>query len=139
VIAVFLAILLISRETLLKLDGVGTASAILVDATVVRMVLVPEVMQRIRRGNGAPRWRDRTCQPLHVETPAAPRRPRRGVSVAPRCAFLCCARARRRRRWYSDECGAERTARPGVPGAPTRLTDAEHPATPSPRRRPCVP
>jgi hypothetical protein len=57
----FLVILFISREALLKLDGVGTASAILVDATVVRMVLVPEVMQRIRRGNGARRWRDRTC------------------------------------------------------------------------------
>jgi len=59
VIAVLLAILFVGRETLLQLDGVGAAGAILVDATVVRMVLVSEVMQRIRRGNGAPRWRDR--------------------------------------------------------------------------------
>jgi len=43
-VAVFLAFVF-DGEVFLKLMGVGMATAILVDATVVRMVLVPAVMQ----------------------------------------------------------------------------------------------
>jgi hypothetical protein len=41
---VFLAFL-VADEVFLKLLGIGMATAILVDATIVRMVLVPAVMQ----------------------------------------------------------------------------------------------
>ena len=43
-VVVFLAFIF-STEVFLKLMGVGMATAILVDATIVRMVLVPAVMQ----------------------------------------------------------------------------------------------
>jgi putative drug exporter of the RND superfamily len=58
-VVVFLAFVF-STEVFLKLMGVGMATAILVDATVVRMVLVPAVMQLLGRRNWwIPRWLDR--------------------------------------------------------------------------------
>jgi putative drug exporter of the RND superfamily len=58
-IVVFLAFIT-STEVFLKLMGVGMAAAILVDATIVRMVLVPAVMQLMGRANWwTPRWLDR--------------------------------------------------------------------------------
>jgi putative drug exporter of the RND superfamily len=49
-----------SEETFLRLIGVGMATAILVDATVIRMVLVPAVMQLLGRANWwTPRWMGR--------------------------------------------------------------------------------
>jgi putative drug exporter of the RND superfamily len=50
----------VSDETFLRLFGVGMATAIFVDATIVRMVLVPAVMQVLGRANWwMPRWLDR--------------------------------------------------------------------------------
>jgi len=58
-VAVFGAFAL-SPEVFLKLIGVGLAAAILVDATVVRMILVPAVMQLLGERNWwLPRWLDR--------------------------------------------------------------------------------
>jgi RND superfamily putative drug exporter len=58
-VAVFLA-LAVSDEIFLKLMGVGMATAILLDATIVRMVLVPALMQLFGRANWwTPRWLDR--------------------------------------------------------------------------------
>jgi len=58
-VAVFLA-LAVSDEIFLKLLGVGMAAAIFLDATVVRMVLVPALMQLFGRANWwIPRWLDR--------------------------------------------------------------------------------
>jgi putative drug exporter of the RND superfamily len=58
-VVVFLAFLF-STEVFLKLMGLGMATAILVDATVVRMVLVPAVMQLMGRANWwIPGWLDR--------------------------------------------------------------------------------
>ena len=58
-VAVFLAFVF-SPETFLKLMGVGMAAAIFVDATIVRMVLVPAVMQLLGRANWwIPQWLDR--------------------------------------------------------------------------------
>ena len=55
-VAVFAAFAL-SPEVFLKLMGVGLATAVLVDATVVRVVLVPAVMQLLgERAWWAPRW-----------------------------------------------------------------------------------
>ena len=48
-VVVFLAFVT-STEVFLKLMGVGMATAILVDATIVRMVLVPAVMQLLGPG-----------------------------------------------------------------------------------------
>jgi RND superfamily putative drug exporter len=58
-VAVFLAFVF-STEVFLKLMGIGMATAILVDATVVRMVLAPALMQLMGRANWwLPGWLDR--------------------------------------------------------------------------------
>jgi RND superfamily putative drug exporter len=69
-VAVFLAFIL-SSETFLKLMGVGMATAIFVDATVIRMILVPSVMQLMGRANWwAPRWLERSLPRFDLERPA---------------------------------------------------------------------
>ncbi len=66
-VVVFLAFLS-SPEVFLKLMGIGMATAIFVDATIVRMVLVPAVMQILGRGNWwLPGWLDRRLPRLDVE------------------------------------------------------------------------
>jgi putative drug exporter of the RND superfamily len=63
-VVVFLAFV-VSGEIFLKLLGIGMATAVLVDATVVRMVLVPSVMQLLGRANWwMPRWLDRAVPRL---------------------------------------------------------------------------
>jgi RND superfamily putative drug exporter len=77
-VVVFLAFVF-STEVFLKLMGVGMATAILVDATIVRMVLVPAVMQLMGRANWwIPRWLDRRLprldgEPVHLPATAAER------------------------------------------------------------------
>jgi RND superfamily putative drug exporter len=57
----------------LKVFGLGLASAILIDATLVRMVLVPSVMELLGRANWwMPRWLDRSVPRLGVEVDVAP-------------------------------------------------------------------
>jgi RND superfamily putative drug exporter len=69
-VAVFGAFAL-SPEVFLKLIGVGLATAILVDATVVRMVLVPAVMQLLGDRNWwLPGWLDRVIPEARLEGPA---------------------------------------------------------------------
>jgi RND superfamily putative drug exporter len=64
----------VSDEPFLRLLGVGMATAIAVDATVVRMVLVPAIMQLLGQANWwIPRWLDRIVPRLDHE-PAAPAR-----------------------------------------------------------------
>jgi putative drug exporter of the RND superfamily len=71
-VVVFLAFVF-STEVFLKLMGVGMATAILVDATVVRMVLVPAVMQLMGRANWwIPGWLDRVLSKLDGEATPAP-------------------------------------------------------------------
>jgi putative drug exporter of the RND superfamily len=78
-VVVFLAFVF-STEVFLKLMGVGMATAILVDATIVRMVLVPAVMQLMGRANWwIPRWLDRLLPRLDGET-----RPVRPAAAAER-------------------------------------------------------
>jgi putative drug exporter of the RND superfamily len=68
-VVVFLAFVS-SGEIFLKLLGIGMATAILVDATVVRMVLVPALMQLLGRANWwMPRWLDRAVPRLAPEAP----------------------------------------------------------------------
>jgi putative drug exporter of the RND superfamily len=55
-----------SRE--LKVFGLGMAAAVLVDATVVRMVLVPATMELLGDRNWwMPKWLDRRLPHIHVE------------------------------------------------------------------------
>ncbi|MGH3034107.1 MAG: MMPL family transporter [Gaiellaceae bacterium] len=71
-VAVFLAFV-VSDEIFLKLLGVGMATAILLDATVVRMVLVPALMQLMGRANWwIPGWLDRFLPRLGGDFERAP-------------------------------------------------------------------
>jgi putative drug exporter of the RND superfamily len=66
-VAVFAAFIP-SPEVFLKVIGVGMAAAIAIDATVVRLLLVPAVMHLLGRANWwLPRWLDRRLPQLHVE------------------------------------------------------------------------
>jgi putative drug exporter of the RND superfamily len=69
-VVVFLAFLL-SNEVFLKLLGLGMATAIFVDATIVRMVLVPSVMQLLGDANWwIPGWLERILPRLDLAAPA---------------------------------------------------------------------
>jgi len=76
-VAVFGAFAL-SSDVSLKLIGVGLATAVLVDATIVRMVLVPAVMQLLGDHSWwLPRWLDRVIPEAALEGPVpAPARAR---------------------------------------------------------------
>ncbi|WP_412543740.1 MMPL family transporter [Longispora sp. K20-0274] len=57
-------------EVPIKVIGVGMASAILIDATLVRMLLVPAVMHLLGDRNWwLPAWLDRRVPQLHIEGP----------------------------------------------------------------------
>jgi RND superfamily putative drug exporter len=52
----------------IKLIGLGLAAAVLVDATIVRMILVPATMELLGRRNWwMPRWLDRVVPHLAIE------------------------------------------------------------------------
>jgi putative drug exporter of the RND superfamily len=66
-VVVFLAFLA-APDTFLKLFGIGLASAIFLDATLVRMVLVPAVMQLLGDRNWwIPHWLERILPSIDVE------------------------------------------------------------------------
>jgi RND superfamily putative drug exporter len=66
-VVVFLAFLA-APDVFLKLFGIGLASAIFLDATIVRMVLVPAVMQLLGDRNWwIPNWLERSLPRLDVE------------------------------------------------------------------------
>ncbi|MGW4805527.1 MMPL family transporter [Kitasatospora sp. NPDC004272] len=63
----------IDPDITVKMIGVGMAAAVLVDATVVRMVLVPATMTLLGRHNWwLPRWLDRLLPQLRIEHGDAP-------------------------------------------------------------------
>jgi RND superfamily putative drug exporter len=58
---------LLEDDRVIKLFGTGLAVAVLLDATIVRMVLVPATMELLGRRNWwIPRWLDRVLPRLHV-------------------------------------------------------------------------
>ncbi len=70
-VVVFLAFLA-APDVFLKLFGIGLASAIFLDATLVRMVLVPAVMQLLGSRNWwIPDWLERALPRLDVERSTA--------------------------------------------------------------------
>jgi putative drug exporter of the RND superfamily len=66
-VAVFAAFIP-SPDVIIKVIGVGMAAAILIDATIIRMLLVPAVMHLFGRANWwLPRSLDRRLPQLHIE------------------------------------------------------------------------
>ena len=64
---IFLSFVL-GDERIIKLFGLGLASAIFIDATIVRMILVPATMELIGPANWwLPRWLDRILPNVTVE------------------------------------------------------------------------
>ena len=71
-ISIFLAFVT-STDVMVKMFGVGLATAVFLDATLVRMVLVPSTMSLLGRANWwLPRWLDRILPRLDFEGPASP-------------------------------------------------------------------
>jgi putative drug exporter of the RND superfamily len=80
-IAVFLAFVG-NPEPVTKMVGLGLAAAVLIDATLVRMLLVPSLMILMGRANWwLPRWLDRLLPGERLEAPASP--PRAPAPVPP--------------------------------------------------------
>ena len=115
-VAVFAAFIP-SADVVLKVIGVGMASAILIDATIVRMLLVPSVMYLLGRANWwLPSWLGRFLPQLHIEgrprctcRPSAPASGRRWRPAEARTGQLrsaatrsAAARARRRISWRAS-------------------------------------
>jgi RND superfamily putative drug exporter len=72
IMVVVFGALALSPEVFLKLIGVGLATAVLIDATIVRLVLVPSVMQLLGERNWwMPGWLDRIVPRAALEVPAA--------------------------------------------------------------------
>ena len=75
-----------SKIIFIKENGVGTALAVLIDASIVRMILVPSVMTLLGpRAWWLPRWLDRIVPDIQLEggSPPAPPAPRETVGSAP--------------------------------------------------------
>ena len=71
IMIVVFAALIPSDQVFIKVFGVGMVAAILVDATIIRMLLVPAVMHLLGRSNWwLPRGIDRRLPQLHIEGPA---------------------------------------------------------------------
>jgi RND superfamily putative drug exporter len=74
-IAVFMAFVAYP-EPVTKMVGLGLAVAVLIDATIVRMLLVPSLMVLMGPANWwLPRWLDRILPRVHIEGPEDPSRP----------------------------------------------------------------
>ena len=66
----------------LKVFGLGLAAAILIDATLVRMVLVPSIMELIGEANWwMPSWLDRVVPKLGIEVDVDQSRPLQGAKT----------------------------------------------------------
>jgi RND superfamily putative drug exporter len=73
IMTVVFAAIVPSDQVFIKVAGVGMVAAIVVDATVIRLLLVPAVMHLLGRGNWwLPRGLARRLPQLHVEGPSEP-------------------------------------------------------------------
>jgi RND superfamily putative drug exporter len=71
-VAVFGAFIL-GPDRVIKQFGVGLATAIFVDATIVRLFLVPSTMELLGKANWwMPKWLDRLLPHVNVEGPSEP-------------------------------------------------------------------
>jgi len=72
IMVVIFAAIIPSEQVFIKIFGVGMVAAILVDATIIRMLLVPQVMHLLGRRNWwLPRGLERRLPHLHIEGPPA--------------------------------------------------------------------
>ncbi len=72
-----------------KLIGLGLAAAVLIDATLVRMVLVPATMELLGEANWyLPRWLDRVLPRIHIESEDAEQPEAPAVSPVPEADHL---------------------------------------------------
>jgi RND superfamily putative drug exporter len=77
IMVVVFASFVLGDDRALKLMGMGLAVAIFVDATIVRMVLVPATMELLGRWNWwLPAWLGRVIPVVHVEPPTVAHPPR---------------------------------------------------------------
>jgi RND superfamily putative drug exporter len=82
-IAVFLGFVL-GDDPRIKMFGLGLATAIFIDATIVRMVLVPAAMKLMGDANWwTPRWLDRLLPAIGAKGQAGRPLPERGVDPVP--------------------------------------------------------
>jgi RND superfamily putative drug exporter len=82
-ISVFLGFVL-GEDPRIKMFGLGLATAIFVDATIVRMILVPATMKLLGDTNWwLPGWLDRLLPTIDVGGPAAPPGPEREADLVP--------------------------------------------------------
>jgi RND superfamily putative drug exporter len=71
-VAVFLAFVL-GDDRVIKMVGIGLATAIFVDATIVRLILVPATMELLGNANWwLPRWLSRILPEIHIESSESP-------------------------------------------------------------------
>ncbi|MCA1692977.1 MAG: MMPL family transporter, partial [Actinobacteria bacterium] len=74
---------ILEQDRIVKLMGVGLATAILLDATIVRMLLVPATMELLGDKNWwLPRWLNRIIPDIDVEGHAAPAPPEEELQPA---------------------------------------------------------
>ena len=68
----------IGDDRVIKVFGLGLAVAVLIDATIVRIVLVPATMELLGKANWwFPKWLDRIVPTLDVEGEIEPMQPER--------------------------------------------------------------
>ena len=73
IMVVVFAAIVASDQIQIKVAGIGMVAAILVDATIIRMLLVPAIMHLLGRTNWwLPREIKRRLPQLHIEGPAGP-------------------------------------------------------------------
>ena len=82
-VSVFLGFV-VAEDAATKMFGLGLATAIFIDATLVRMVLVPAVMKLIGKANWwTPAWLNRLLPAIHGEQEARPAIPGLAADLAP--------------------------------------------------------
>ena len=70
IMVVVLGSFLGESDRVVKLFGLGLSMAVLIDATIVRMLLVPATMELLGDTNRwIPRWLDRIMPRVHIEAP----------------------------------------------------------------------
>jgi RND superfamily putative drug exporter len=72
IMAFVFGVFIFDPNTFIKQIGLGLTAAVLIDATIVRMVLVPATMEILGDTNWwMPRWLDRILPEIHIEGEAA--------------------------------------------------------------------
>ena len=72
IMCTFFLSFVLGDNIIIKLFGIGFASAIFIDATLIRLVIVPSTMELLGDANWwLPRWLDRILPHLDVEGPHA--------------------------------------------------------------------